>query len=440
MDARRYGPIAGTVAMCATVWFSVSSSVLAQYGPMVYGGPMIGSPVMAGPSMAGASYGQQVPPGIMLGSIGNQGRPVMVRPGANAAVAGDPNDPASMVPRLPMVAVSDKSSAAVGTAGGSAGAGQSENFIVLCRDPKLAAEVSKEAERLRRDLAIHWLGSELPPWSRRCPIQVTAGPKLGAGGETRFALYNGNVGDWQMSVQGTPERILDSVLPHEITHTILASHFAPLNVHVPRWADEGACTTVEHDSEQNKHKKMLVDFMRTGRAMPFNRMFTLKDYPDDILPLYAQGHSVVEFLIAQSGPKEFISFLHQGMQTGNWEKSVRDHFGYETLGKLQIQWNSWIAAGRGDVATFAGRALPSREGNVTLVSGPPAEPRLRGRGPLDGNQVPEGAAVALGSYTNVSAQASELNLRASNVDQTTDDSFYRKRLQGNLRPSESLLR
>ena len=40
----------------------------------------------------------------------------------------------------------------------------------------------------------------------------------------------------------TARRILDSVLPHEITHTIFATHFGqPL----PRWADEGACTTVD---------------------------------------------------------------------------------------------------------------------------------------------------------------------------------------------------
>ena len=337
-----------------------------------------------------------------------------------------------MVPRLPMTQVAAPSNAPESMAGPN-GAGQSENFIVLCRDPQLATQVSQEAERLRRDLAIHWLGEELPPWSRRCPIQVTSGPKLGAGGETRFTLYSGNVGDWQMSVQGTPERILDSVLPHEITHTILASHFAPLNVHVPRWADEGACTTVEHDSEQNKHKKMLVDFMRSGRAMPFNRMFTLKDYPDDILPLYAQGHSVVEFLIAQSGPKEFVNFLHQGMQSRSWEAAVRDHYGYQTLGKLQIQWNAWIAAGRGEVGQFAGRNKPGN-GNVALVSGPSGLRPRRSSG-AEVVQVPEGA------FTNIASQSSrpgEVNLMASNANgltaaQPASDSFYRQRLESNLR-------
>ncbi len=272
MDARRIGPIAGTVALCATICFNLSTSTYAQYGPAQFApaqvgamhyGPMQLGPMSYGPAPTVQGYGQPVPSGFVSGPLGGQARPMIGRLGSMTSMEGNPNDPASMVPRLPMQGVPQPASATRNVAEPS-GAGQSENFIVLCHDQKLAARVSSEAERLRRDLAIHWLGEELPPWSRRCPIQVKSGPKLGAGGETRFALYNGNVGDWQMSVQGTPERILDSVLPHEITHTILASHFAPLNVHVPRWADEGACTTVEHDSEQGKHKKMLVDFMRTA--------------------------------------------------------------------------------------------------------------------------------------------------------------------------------
>lgn len=452
MDARRIGPIAGTVAMCATIWFNVSTSTFAQYGPPQFApaqvgavpyGPLQYGPTHYGPAPIVQGYGQPVPQGFMSGPLGGQVRPMIGRLGSLAAAEGNPHDPASMVPRLPMQGVSPTAPASRNVADPS-GVGQSENFIVLCHDQQLAARVSSEAERLRRDLAIHWLGEELPPWSRRCPIQVKSGPKLGAGGETRFALYNGNVGDWQMSVQGTPERILDSVLPHEITHTILASHFAPLNVHVPRWADEGACTTVEHDSEQGKHKKMLVDFMRTGRAMPFNRMFTLKDYPDDILPLYAQGHSVVEFLIAQSGPREFVGFLHQGMHSGSWEKAVRDHFGYETLGKLQIQWNAWIAAGRGEVGQFAGRSAGS--GNVALVSGTAPSRSQPNRASVA--QVPEGASVALPAFTTISSQTvvpGELNLTASNARsngspstaQPDSDSFFRQRLESNTRSIQS---
>lgn len=231
---------------------------------------------------------------------------------------------------------------------------RSQNFIIFASSPQWAEQVAQAAEQQRKDLAIYWLGQELPPWPEPCPVHVQSAANLLAGGETRFSLLPRGAGNWMMSVQGTPERILDSVLPHEITHTIFASYFAPLGKYVPRWADEGACTTVEHVSEKVKHTQHLQNFLRTGFGLPFNRMFTLKEYPDPILPLYAQGHSVVQFLIDQGGPRKFISFIETGMQTDDWTHSLREHYDYQTIGELQTLWNQWIVDGSpDDIAAYA---------------------------------------------------------------------------------------
>ena len=261
----------------------------------------------------------------------------------------------------------------------------SQNFIVFASSPQWAAEVSKAAEQYRRDLAIYWLGEELPPWSQRCPVHVTAGANLGASGETRFSPIATGVGNWMMSVNGTPERILDSVLPHEISHTIFATHFADyakLNRFVPRWADEGACTTVEHESEKKKHRHYLRQFLQTGRGLAFNQMFLLKDYPPDILPLYAQGHSAVQFLIDQSSPRDFIHFLEQGMQTGAWEHALRDHYDYESIGEFQSLWNKWLFDGSPvDLLSYAPRL--QRNPDTALASNPSEE--LASATPFSGN-------------------------------------------------------
>lgn len=245
---------------------------------------------------------------------------------------------------------------------------QSENFIVFAATPQLAKEMSESAERWRKELAIHWLGQEIPAWGSRCPLHINAQPNLGAGGETRFTLSGGAVGNWMMSVQGTRERILDSVLPHEITHTIFASYFAATNKHVPRWADEGACTTVEHESEQSKHKYMLNQFLREGRGISFNRLFSLKDYPSDILPLYAQGHAVVEFLLAQGGPRKFVQFIEAGMRDNQWEAAVRSSYGYESLGDLKLKWNQWVVDGRGSIDLYVAAPRAGAAGAVALAS------------------------------------------------------------------------
>lgn len=217
------------------------------------------------------------------------------------------------------------------------------NFVVSTDDPHVAKEIGDQAEVYRKQLAIEWLGKELPSWSKPCPIHAQVQPNLGAGGATSFIFDRGEVFGWKMNIQGSRERILDSVLPHEVTHTIFASYFRqPL----PRWADEGACTTVEHSSEIAKQERNLIQYLKTGHGIPFSQMFAMKEYPADVMPLYAQGHSLSEWLIENRGRKEFMAFIGDGMQDDNWPRAVREHYGFNSLLELQNAWNDWVRQGR----------------------------------------------------------------------------------------------
>jgi hypothetical protein len=255
---------------------------------------------------------------------------------------------------------------------------QSPNFIVFANQPQWAEQVAQVAEQLRRDLAIYWLGRELPAWPQRCPLHVNDAENLGAGGETRFALNRGVPGNWMMSVQGTRQRILDSVLPHEITHTLFATHFGATGKYVPRWADEGAATTVENEAEKRKHRHFLQQFLKTGRGLAFNEMFRLKEYPHDILPLYAQGHSAVQFLLDQAGPRHFIHFLEMGMRTENWPASLQQHYAYPSIGDFQVSWNRWLIDGSPSDLTAYSPLLRSQ--NPSPEASPNPTPSSAGRG------------------------------------------------------------
>ena len=216
------------------------------------------------------------------------------------------------------------------------------NFIVTTQDPQFAVQLGQAAEKYRRELAISWLGQAMPDWARPCPMTVQAAPHLGAGGATTFVFDRGEVFGWRMTIQGSRARLLDSVLPHEITHMIFASHFRqPL----PRWADEGGATSVEHASERAKHKRMLVQFLRTGRGIAFNRMFAMKEYPRDIMPLYAQGYSLAELLIQKGGRKKYVAFLADGMRDDHWSAAAKKHYGIEDLDVLQTTWLAWVGQG-----------------------------------------------------------------------------------------------
>ncbi len=228
---------------------------------------------------------------------------------------------------------------------------RTQNFVVHTPNPQHAAELCKAAEQYRHDLAVSWLGRALPDWRQPCPITVRVGANLGAGGATQFVFLRGEAFDWRMTIQGSYERVLDSVLPHEITHMIFATHFGqPL----PRWADEGGATSVEHESEKAKHRRMLVQFLRTNRGIAFNRMFAMKEYPRDMMPLYAQGYSLAEFLLQQGGRRKYVAFVGDGLKTSNWPAAIKKHYGIDSLGALQNTWLAWV-----------------RQGSPALVPAPP---------------------------------------------------------------------
>ncbi len=239
---------------------------------------------------------------------------------------------------------------------------QSANFIVETADPQMAVRISQAAEQYRHDLAIAWTGQAMPNWAQPCQMTVQVGPQLGAGGATTFVFDHGEVFGWRMTIQGSAERVLDSVLPHEITHMVYASHFRrPL----PRWADEGGATSVEHFSEKDKHRHMLVQFLRTNRGIAFNQMFAMTEYPQDIMPLYAQGYSLAEFLIYRGGRRHFVDFIGEGMNTGDWSGAVDKYYRLTDLGVLQNTWVAWVA-----------RGFPAPPPEATLVAAnQPAAPR-----------------------------------------------------------------
>jgi hypothetical protein len=243
---------------------------------------------------------------------------------------------------------------------------RSANFIIETDDANFAQQVSAAAEAFRRDLAVSWLGQAMPNWSQPCVMTVQAGPNLGAGGATTFKFQDGEVFEWRMSIQGSRERILDSVLPHEITHMVFASHFRqPL----PRWADEGGATSVEHAVERTKHRQMLPMFLRSGRGIAFNQMFAMMDYPPDYMPLYAQGYSLAEFLIQASGRRVYVEFLDDGLKSGDWSAAVQRHYGAKDLGVLQNTWLAWVR--QGAPLAKPGESLPAQ----LLAANAPRRPR-----------------------------------------------------------------
>jgi hypothetical protein len=301
------------------------------------------------------------------------------------------------------------------------------NFVVSAPTPDLAKAIGDQAEVYRRQLAIEWIGKELPAWSKPCPIHAQVADNLGAGGATSFVFDRGEVFGWKMNIQGSRQRILDSVLPHEVTHTIFASYFRqPL----PRWADEGACTTVEHPSEIAKQKRNLITYLQTGHGIPFSQMFAMKDYPPEVLPLYAEGYSLSEWLIENRGRKEFISFIGDGMQDDNWPRAVREHYGFPSLLALQNAWNNWVREGRPHItpatSTFGQIASNSPTGGPTYRGQSPDDVTPVGTTSPSRSTTPTAVIVASASESVYAAEAQRAQRERNVYDASRGDTPLRR--------------
>ncbi len=197
------------------------------------------------------------------------------------------------------------------------------NFIANAPTPQIAQQIGETAEHFRREKAMLWLGREMPAWPEPCPLTAKV-TMSGAGGATSFAFDRGRVLGQQMNIEGSLERLLSSVLPHEVTHTVFAHYF---RTPVPRWADEGGAVFSEDDIERNRHDQLCRQILNTpGRAIPLRRLFALREYPADVMALYAQGFSVTSFLVGLSNRQQFLGFVATGMNQG-WDAACRTRAG-----------------------------------------------------------------------------------------------------------------
>jgi len=278
----------------------------------------------------------------------------------------------------------------IATAASASAAGyRTANFVIEAPTERLARVIGDAAEQYRHTLAIEWTGQPLPRWSRPCPITAKVAPHLGAGGATSFDFDRGEVFNWTMTIQGSEERILDSVLPHEITHTIFASHFRqPL----PRWADEGACTTVEHPVERARQHKMLIEFLTTGRGIAFPEMFAMREYPADVLPLYSQGYSLARYLIERGGRHKYVSFVGDGLAGDDWAAALERHYGVNDIAKLQHIWLDWVRQGCPAPPAALAAAPPAADTWTPTARGQSPDPQASARGPVPSRPVTTSAA------------------------------------------------
>jgi hypothetical protein len=290
-----------------------------------------------------------------------------------------------------------------------------ENFVVRGPSPEVARRVWYEAVRLRKELALLWLGKELPDWPQPCSIKVKVPPGAsGFGGATSFTYGQtvrprvSGITSAEMEIQGVLPYIIHDVLAHEILYTVLATYFGKP---VPRWADEGIAVTAESVDVRFAHDVKAREYLNQGRGIRLTLLFPMTEYPRDMHVLFAQGNSLVEFLLFSHScagvpllskvlppglpgvdPKgqtakatharlRLLAFVRTGMEgntSASWNKAAKEVYGFDSVDALEAAWLDWLREPRmkTKVAPSPGRVTPKSDTSglippTTLPATPP---------------------------------------------------------------------
>jgi hypothetical protein len=257
------------------------------------------------------------------------------------------------------------------------------NFVVAAPSAEVARTVALAAEKHRRDLAKRWFGAVPPDFPEKVAVRVIVAPGS-SGGATTFTFGEADgkrppgVKTAATELRGPLDTVLKSVLPHEVMHVVLATHFGrPL----PRWADEGIAVLAESNAEQRNHDVRAREILNAGRAIRLDTLFRMTEYPQDSAVMFAQGHSVCRFLLEKGaadprpgGPPDarphktvrypgwpggthevrfargdrepaLLAFLAIGMGANSpesWARAAREVYGFESLDALEQAWVDWL--------------------------------------------------------------------------------------------------
>lgn len=204
-----------------------------------------------------------------------------------------------------------------------------------------AKKVGALAEESYTDIGTKWFGKP-PVWRTKCDLYLynnsehlrQSGAQHWMTGCTNAHYDDGKLISVRISVRIDVAPVYTCILPHEITHALLAGHFGKA---VPRWLDEGMSGQAESEDQQKVFWNTAASANRSRFAV--KSLMTLGDYPQrDVDMFYAQSIILVRHLVKLKGDKALVAFVEDALKDGH-EKALQKHYklDFETLEKTWME-------------------------------------------------------------------------------------------------------
>lgn len=240
---------------------------------------------------------------------------------------------------------------------------ETDNFLIYHRDPALAEEVAQLAEEAREYAHRKWFGSEpLSPWQPRCELYLyptaheysrSTGVGPQSPGHSKVLNDNGRILGRKVELRTDDPNMRHAILPHEITHVVLAGRFGPHTV--PRWADEGMAVLTEPRDKQEAHLNNLANSNQSGGRYSCAQVMTMQEYPpgNRMRDFYAHSVGICRFLVERHGAAKLTAYLRQSLTTNNYETALQEVYGIQSFAILESEFESFVAGLNGAPSAIA---------------------------------------------------------------------------------------
>ena len=201
---------------------------------------------------------------------------------------------------------------ALATASQAAGFVHNENFVVYCpavdtqeAGQRLAKQVLEFADECRAEIAMQWLGKELPPGVGRTVINIDISPNQDTA--LTWAKDDPNRRYHAIYLTTSADKVIGSTLKHELTHAVLATRWRHPN-RLPAWTEEGIASQYDDESRIGTRRQIVEWFAETGNWPKLNRILQAETISAGSSESYAVAASLTEFLLEKADKETFFQF------------------------------------------------------------------------------------------------------------------------------------
>jgi hypothetical protein len=213
-----------------------------------------------------------------------------------------------------------------------------------------ARQTASYCESRRADLLRKWNPKDSAnAWQPRCQVVLHNTLQgyvraVGRGSENTLGSSlvwpgRGIITTRKIDVRAEHALNLDAVLPHELTHLVLADRFGSQTA--PLWFDEGVAILADPEPKQQLHQRDLLEGLTAGRAFPLVQFMSMSEYPsaDRVAVYYGQCAALARMFLKLGTAEDALRFLETSRDSGV-AVALREVYGLKRSDALVSLWQT----------------------------------------------------------------------------------------------------